>query len=351
MSFQTEKRESIKRYMLCKVREDDGQFVQKTAENFVVSATSVKRYLKECLDKNIVIADQGKACGYSLLTVEKEWSYQIDPFLMEDSVYYKDIVQYLDDISNECMHIWAYAFMEIMNNAIEHSGGTKIYCSLKRDFLYTEISITDNGVGIFRNIQNYMEKRWSRKMDFEDVRIELYKGRLTTDSLRHSGEGIFFVSKMLDSFAIWSGNTIFSLHCAEREKFVKSHLLSYDSKVNDIGTLAVMRLCNDTKKTTKEVFDMFAPIEEGFVKTYIPIREVCPHGEPIARSQARRILYRLENFQEVEFDFAQVEFMGQGFADEIFRVFHNAHPEVALTYLNAEPSVSAMIKHVTAGNK
>ena len=38
-----------------------------------------------------------------------------------------------------------------MNNAIEHSGGDKIIFSLQKDPLYTEISIVDNGVGIFRN--------------------------------------------------------------------------------------------------------------------------------------------------------------------------------------------------------
>lgn len=91
---------------------------------------------------------------------------------------------------------------------------------------------------------------------------------------------------------------------------------------------------------------MFAPIDEGFVRTRIPIKEVCPYGEPIARSQARRILYRLEEFKQVELDFEGIEFMGQGFADEIFRVFQKKYPELELIPINASKTVLGMIKHV-----
>ena len=91
---------------------------------------------------------------------------------------------------------------------------------------------------------------------------------------------------------------------------------------------------------------MFAPIDEGFVKTRIPIAEVCPFAEPIARSQARRILQRLEEFKEIEFDFEGVEFMGQGFADEVFRVFQNRYPHIKLVPSHANATVLGMIKHV-----
>lgn len=110
-----------------------------------------------------------------------------------------------------------------------------------------------------------------------------------------------------------------------------------------------MRLENDTIRTTKEIFDIFAPIEEGFIKTLIPVKEMCPFGNPVARSQARRILRRLEEFQEIIFDFRDVEILGQGFADEVFRVFQNRYPEIVLTVQNANKSVQGMIRHVSGG--
>ena len=38
--------------------------------------------------------------------------------------------------------------------------------------------------------------------------------------------------------------------------------------------------------------------------------------------------------------------MGQGFADEVFRVFQNKYPEIQLEVTNANETVLGMIKHV-----
>ena len=54
----------------------------------------------------------------------------------------------------------------------------------------------------------------------------------------------------------------------------------------------------------------------------------------------------LEQFEQAEFDFSEIDFMGQGFADEVFRVFKAHHPEVEIIPINACPRVLGMIKHV-----
>ena len=91
---------------------------------------------------------------------------------------------------------------------------------------------------------------------------------------------------------------------------------------------------------------MYTDVEQGFIKTNIPIKAACINGEPVARSQARRICGRLETFKEVVLDFEDVEFIGQGFADELFRVYASAHPEVLLCPINVVPDVERMIRHV-----
>lgn len=346
MSFQEEKRESIKRYMLEKIRAEDETFIQKTMENFGVSVTTVKRYIKDCIQDGILEESDGHICGYRLVTTWNEWNYEIEHSLSEDCIYYEDIRPVLEHISEEAALIWSYVFMEMMNNAIEHSEGNRICCRVKKDYLYTEISVTDDGIGIFRKVQDFFRKQRNLQMSYQDVVTELYKGKMTTSSESHSGEGIFFSAKMLREFAIWSENTVFSAGCYDKMRFVQSHLIAYCTKLQKIGTMVVMKLENQTKRKPKEVFDMYAPVEEGFVKTVIPVKEVCPYGEPIARSQARRVVYRLEEFKEVEFDFTGVEFMGQGFADEVFRVFQNRYPDIVLTPVNANESVLGMIRHV-----
>lgn len=346
MSFQEEKRESIKRYMLEKIRQDDSEFIRKTMENFGISITTVKRYLRECLSDQIVCEDKDKKTGYQLKTSVHTFLYSPESMTDEDEIYYENILPLLEEISKEAKSIWTYVFTEMMNNALEHSGGEHIQCVVKRDYLYTEISIVDDGIGIYKNVQNYLQQKLGKTLSYQDVLTELYKGKLTTKPGNHSGEGVFFTSKVLNEFVIWSDSSIFVQGCHDRETFISSHLISYFNKLNRIGTMVVMKLENQTTRTIKEVFDMFAPIEQGFIKTRIPIAEVCPYAEPIARSQARRILYRLEEFKQIELDFAGVEFMGQGFADEIFRVFQNKHPEIELIPINANQTVFGMVKHV-----
>jgi len=346
MSFSAEKRESMKRYMLEKIRMNDEKYIAKTVENFGISVTSVKRYLKECLSDGILKNSDDSVTGYCLTETEADFSYIRDENKSEDKIYYADILPALNHISAESKNIWAYAFMEMMNNALEHSNAGQIWCHLRQDYLYTEISIMDDGIGIFNKIQRELTERTGQEADYHDAISELYKGKFTTNPASHSGEGIFFTSKVMRTFAIWSEDAIFSSGCYEKDRFVQSHLIKYYTMLNKIGTMVVMRLENHTRRKLREVFDLYATVEDGLVNTRIPIKEVCPHGEPIARSQARRLLYRLEKFKKVEFDFMDIEFMGQGFADEVFRVFQKEHPDIELLPVNANEDILRMVKHV-----
>ena len=346
MSFTEERRTAIQKYMLDKIRSDDPDFIRKTADNFEISETSVRRYIRTCLDNNYIYEESSRNTGFCLKTVSRQWQAGNDGTLEEDTMFWQNVAPVLEALSDNVRDIWYYTFTEIMNNAIEHSKGSRITYTIQKDILYTEISVADNGIGVFRNIQHYLKEKSGVTLDTAQAALELYKGRMTTDPVRHSGEGIFFSSKMLAEFALWSDNTVYSWHCSDRDRFVQSHLIAYYTRMEGIGTMAVMKLESDTKRTSREVFDAFAPLEEGFVKTLIPMKEMCPLGDPVARSQARRILRRLDEFREVVFDFHGVGFMGQGFADEVFRVFQDQHPDVKLTVINANSSVQGMILHV-----
>lgn len=63
----------------------------------------------------------------------------------------------------------------------------------------------------------------------------------------------------------------------------------------------------------------------------------------VARSEAKSVLKAATGFQSVTFDFAGMEFIGPSFADEIFRVFANAHPNIELIPINTDPDVQKMI--------
>ena len=160
--------------MLEKIRQDDGAYAQKTMENFEVSITTVKRYLKECVEQKIIVPNADKECGYCLITVEEEWEVDNVEDLEEDTFYFDKVSPILNDLSENSRKIWYYAFTEMMNNAIEHAKAKRICCKVKKDVLYTEISIADDGIGIFNSIRQYADQQLHIKMDTAQARMELY---------------------------------------------------------------------------------------------------------------------------------------------------------------------------------
>ena len=107
-----------------------------------------------------------------------------------------------------------------------------------------------------------------------------------------------------------------------------------------------MKLNNHTARSAKQVFDEYTSGDDyGFNKTIVPVK-LAQYGDSklVSRSEAKRLLARIDRFKTVLFDFSDIESVGQAFADEIFRVFANAHPGVELIELNACPEVQQMIQ-------
>ncbi len=67
----------------------------------------------------------------------------------------------------------------------------------------------------------------------------------------------------------------------------------------------------------------------------------------ISRSEAKRLLVNLDKFREVELDFKSVKQLGQGFADEVFRIFVEKNPQLIINTSNTNPAIQAMINHVS----
>lgn len=230
-----------------------------------------------------------------------------------------------------------YSFSEMLNNAIEHSNSEDIQIVIKSTPEHTEFAITDSGVGIFTKIQN----QWHLNSELEAVRF-LLKGKATTSPQNHSGEGIFFTSKTAALFLISS----------------HSHRLRVDNSLPDTfiepldnfltGTTVFWRLTGSLATPLDELFKKFqsSPDTYKFDQTSVLVRLYSLDSSYISRSQARRLLAGLEKFSLITLDFAQVESVGQGFCDEVFRVFSANHPEIRLDYQNVSSEIETMILHV-----
>ena len=108
-------------------------------------------------------------------------------------------------------------------------------------------------------------------------------------------------------------------------------------------------IATNQERTARQVYDEYCPEndegENAFSKTHVPL-SLAKYGSEqlISRSQAKRVLSRFTEFTEVLLDFKGIEFVGQGFADEIFRVFPREHPKTKLHVINTTDQVAALIR-------
>ncbi|MBE7419183.1 MAG: DUF4325 domain-containing protein [Ideonella sp.] len=315
--------------------------VRVTAEKFGFTRQAVHKHLQRLIAEGAVAqSGQTRSKVYRLAAlVEWQKHYAIGEGLSEDVVWRNDVAPSLGKLPENVLSIWHYGFTEMFNNVIDHSGARDVLVSLTKTAAATTIEIYDNGVGIFKKIQAALDL-----LDERHAVLELAKGKFTTDPANHSGEGIFFSSRMFDEFDVLSGEVYFSHEFDKKEDLILQRNAPRD------GTLVRMVLHNHTARTTKKVFDRFTSDDEyGFNKTVVPVK-LMRYGDDnlVSRSQAKRLLSRFDRFKIVMLDFSGVASVGQAFADEVFRVFRLKHPEVELIPMHASSEVKRMISRAEA---
>ena len=330
--------EAIRRFILRNVQANPRAISRLAGEEFGVGRQAVGRHLRRLVEEGALRQSGRTNSRVYRLAVLREWTetYAIGGGPDEDLVWRSDVAAVLDGLPGNVRDIWHHGFTEMFNNAVEHSAGSMIVVAVTTTAATAEMQIQDDGVGIFRKI-----RRERGLLDERHALFELSKGKLTTDPQRHTGEGIFFTSRMFDAFEILSGGVFFS-HEIDREE---DWLLERPESVD--GTAVFMRLDNDASRTTREVFDRFTDDDEDvpvFSKTVVPVR-LAQYGDDrlISRSQAKRVLARVDRFSTVLLDFRGVPTIGQAFADEVFRVFRRAHPDLNIIPINENADVKRMI--------
>jgi hypothetical protein len=330
--------EAIRCFILEHVEKHAGNIGKVTADHFKITRQAVNKHLKR-LAKEHSLNETGKTRNRSYSLAPKvEWTqfYPITPELEEHLLWQNDLSKIVGQQPDNVLEIWQYGLTEMINNARDHSVGSSLQIFVRKNSVNTQMAIVDNGVGIFRKIQKEMNL-----LDESHAIFELAKGKLTTDPKRHTGEGIFFTSRMFDAFDILSGGVQFSHQYGKEEDWLMERADPLQ------GTIVWLKLNNHTARTTAKVFDYFSSGDGdyGFNKTIVPVK-LAQYGNDklISRSQAKRVLARVELFKIVMFDFMDVPIIGQPFADEIFRVFANQHPEIELLPVHANSAVKRMIE-------
>ncbi len=103
---------------------------------------------------------------------------------------------------------------------------------------------------------------------------------------------------------------------------------------------------NDSPVTPKYVFDQYTD-DVSFRTTKIPLHLMIQcDGELVSRSQAKRVANGFDKFSTVILDFTGVESIGQGFADELFRVFQRENPNIKIVPLQMNEEVSRLVSRI-----
>lgn len=319
----------------------------KLAEKFNISRQYASRLIKELVDTKKLVKIGSTRKTYYILAAKLTNNPKLN--IPNYKIRYKNknleehkileniiLLPVMRNLPENVTSIFTYAFSEMMNNAIEHSNSKYINIEVGRIKKILYFIVEDNGIGVFRNI---MQKR---KLNSELEAIQdLLKGKTTTMPRSHSGEGIFFTSKVADIFILDSYGRQLITNNLISDVFVQK------IKIKKRGTRVTFQINIDNKKHLNDTFKKFTNTspnsDYGFDKTQITVKLYTTGGIYVSRSQARRILSELEKFQIIVFDYEQVPMVGQAFADEIYRVWHRRHPKIKLENINMSEGVEFMI--------
>jgi anti-sigma regulatory factor (Ser/Thr protein kinase) len=231
--------------------------------------------------------------------------------------------------------VLAYAFTEMLNNAIDHSGSREVEVSFDIRDQTAAFTVADEGIGVYENVRT--------KFNLPSVIAalqEISKGKVTTQADRHTGEGIFFTSKAADSFQLEANGLQWTVD-NRRE----------DTAIADVpstsGTKVRFELALETTKTMDALFAQYSEEALQFDTSRIIVKLFERGVDFVSRSEAKRIVTGLERFRHVIVDFRGIDSVGQGFADEIFRVWAEAHPDVRIEAINMRDPVKFMVERST----
>jgi len=336
---------AIRQYIIDNIPAHPDDIAGITAKRFGITRQAVSRHLNKLVEEGAIEKDgRTKATRYSLRPLAED-EFTVDVAGLEEDVLWRQKARpLLEEAPDNILAICNYGFTEIVNNVIDHSESERMTVQVLRTPAQVDMKVHDFGIGIFSKIaRNY------QLVDEHEAILQLAKGKLTTDPEHHTGEGIFFTSRMFDSFSILSGELFFLHYQPDNDWLIEDR-----EGTENQGTYVRMIVSLRSTLHPSNLFEKYAssPEEMTFSKTHVPV-SLAQYGTDnlVSRSQARRVLSRFEKFEEVFLDFAGVEFIGQAFADEIFRVYRREHSDVKLVAINANPVVGGMIQHVIERGK
>lgn len=147
--------ELIRRFIIDNIDKHEKDIPKIAADKFGISRQAIFRHMRELTKRGVIYSQGGTRDRKYKLCILEEWNgtYEIASGLEEDIVWRNNILPFMKILAENIKDIWQYGFTEMFNNAIDHSGCSVIFVRIKKTAASTEIAIHDNGIGIFKKIQ------------------------------------------------------------------------------------------------------------------------------------------------------------------------------------------------------
>ncbi|TFD75437.1 MerR family DNA-binding transcriptional regulator [Cryobacterium sp. Sr8] len=256
---------------------------------------------------------------------------------LDESVVWAEVSSAVGlDAGSEGNIIARYGFTEMLNNAVDHSLGTKATVEVWSSDQELAFRIADNGEGVFAHL------RIGLGLDRDiEAAGELTKGKRTTWRERHSGEGIFFTSKAGGAFRISSNGFRMTVDNTRAD-------FALGSSAVVSGSIVEMNVPLPPPRTLRSIFDSFTDEDQRFSKSRPAVKLFGSGVTFVSRSEARRVMDGMTGFAEIDIDFAGVEDVGQGFIDEVLRVWPSMNAGIRVHPINMSEPVEFMVRRSLA---
>lgn len=253
--------------------------------------------------------------------------------LMEDQPWRRDFAPCMT-FPREVERLVRLAFTELVNNAIDHSGGTHVTISLRQTPLQAQLLVSDDGCGLFDRVST------SHGISEPTLAmLELGKGKLTSAPERHLGLGLVTVAQAADVMDLHANAAAFQCRGWDEHRW---HTGRAGPVAARAGTTVYVAIALDTPRTVDSLLTTSAG--EGMSHradhARVPLRLLAgTTGELESRAEARRATLRLDAFASAELDFSGIRRIGPAFADELFRVLPQALPALRFQATGMTPDV------------
>jgi biotin operon repressor len=333
----------IKKQIISRLNEAESLTGQNLCRIFKISRQALNKHIKALVEVGRIVK-QGRTRGSIYQINSKAKKNPVEKLQRiislqdahEDQVFgeINAVLNIKRTVNKNIYDMLYYSFTEMLNNAIDHSISEKCRIFISLDRYKIRFTIRDYGIGIFNSIYTNL------KLPDENSAIgELIKGKTTTMKERHTGEGIFFTSKLGDVVSFRSHGLNLVFDNVRQDVFIQKKRFTEGTEVN-------FEMSRFSKKKIDKCFHQFAPEEFDYKFDRTRILVKLFQKDYVSRSEGKRLVSGLEKFKEIVLDFKDVNSIGQGFADELFRVFMAANPNIKMHIRNAGEPVRIILSHV-----